>query len=481
MRNSTIISLGTCARLSMLDNVEELRALIKSKAVDAELRVSFDDRESIGAFKSHISLEESALLSIRQNVESQLFSYLRSLISEFIATLEATVLCDEIMFLRGFRPEVREQFWSKMDDPFSIPMETFWGWDLFHSDREKTFDLANLIFEEFDAKPVGINDYSLLEVELMLYSQQFLGAPLSDFFASFKADGIDVSYMKELIGINEYLDDVDETRKNRREYFREGYKQFELNVDKFLGQDWLAFKSHIFSVPMPDAGLMKQDFYYLRDTYDLQKLAYRIAHYSELRAATELSSTLISSLADSGYYSNFIGQDQCRSFELRKICSTHYSLQIERHLNNYGLTDISLKIPPVARMCLRDANSVFGAIQNASQLRKTGWATSLRRHLTELCNQRDAIKTLKSMRRLHNLIDTKIERLGKLSIGGIGFSSTGAVSLSISGISQRLLEWRNPALLINTNWINDLQNQDSILDIARITGQSRTTIRAVLK
>lgn len=484
---AALLSLGLCARLSLLNlSDEELARQIRDMQGGLQIEDLYSGRnprrEAAKAVGSD-SLDSIVREQILAPIEDQILTLVSVLTKELVALLEAIVLGERLLFLRGHSQEVRDglqlfKSWAK---------EEFDGWRHYIADWSQAAELANFLLDDAKAEPAYLSDPRVAEVELLINSMD--GDVLVEILSQFGSNGIDLEMFNALIVENEWLGDIprlenesnDEYWKRRSDVEREAASEFMGKADEFLGDDWRAYRTSIDNEAGLPSGLLRGSFREVLGSHGLRKYSFDLALYSELQAMLELGGISVSNLASGQYFSRFVAQEQCKHFELQRIFSRRVSLLLEAHLEEVGLTCLSLRLPPIARICLHNADSVLDAVRNAVKLRSDPLAVELRSYLSQVAQEDRPFALLKHLKRFYSAIESKLDRLGPLIDSGVGFSSTGSISLSLSGLSQRLLEWRNPAILVNTRWIDSLGAVDSVTDLSRVLARPRPIVDQAIR
>lgn len=445
MQNKALVSVGLFGRLSCLvaDRATVLRSVERVGHYAA--RYLGDVGASIAPMHADASADSAPAGAFA--------TALPTLLRELNALVEAIVLSDELLVFCGYSPEVvdRTARAGYHNNP-GVHAGGFYQTIVWSPEANQLQERA---FASIPTKLVTLDDERMYEAEVVLdYPQRAMAAwPMA---ASISDGGIDY---KTLLSI--YPEETTEADEQRS---MEEILKF---VDSRLGEEWMLYKTEVRPLPSWPIGLLKLPWNNVIAAAQVTSL--QLGFFAEMRVAMQEGTLSCSPVHTGNFHQRILAQSNVVSARLRELVSQRYTEHLAQKLEAFGIISLELRLPPLLRMCLVGAGTIDDVLVNANKLRKERRFKNLRAYLGDLSTESNPLKLLRKLERLQRWIEMDIRGLGANLVNGtLTLGGAATISLSLVTLTQQLLAWRNPVVMVHSRLVSMLSGEDSVRDLARV-------------
>ena len=393
--------------------------------------------------------------------ESEFYRIAIHLIQELSALVETIVLSDQLFLLSGFTDSQ-----SVLPDVGHVEPG---GWLHTLVWPEEANEMIEFVMNEANCGAIGGHDSRIIEVSFILkvFSNWFYYTYLDDCFSD---DGIDWDrfwdyYLGGASG-HLYRPLIPEEDYDRLAYTAKmsSFNKLIAFMETYLGSDWSAYREIVGkNYQISSAVKGTRDLYCSR----ISDLDLQLTMYFEHITALEKGTLSLSSLSNGLYFDSFSSQMECHHVNIRNISIKSYNDKLLSKLEEYGVCRVDLRLAPLFRLCLNGSNSVFDVIRRAVELRNEKWVIAFRHYLSKLTSENRPVQIVRNLQKLDTYIESELAGKGVLANSSLGLSLKG-LSLKIPNIRERVLRWRNPAIMMHTQIQSALAGTDALDDLARV-------------
>jgi hypothetical protein len=390
---------------------------------------------------------------------------LPTLLEDLNSIVEAIVLADEFLVFCGYPPEfvdevVVQGYQGAGARPGAFVYTQVWP--------EEANKLMDGVLSEVPNTYVGLPDKKLFIADLALdYPHRALTAvPMVEALSS---DGIDFAHLTSVDpGDLWYGTQLEIEAVNKMISFMDGY----------LGDEWRVYNEHVRPLPSWPPELLRP----LSAFSATHALQFKLGLYAEFRAALAHGTISVSSIHMGRFYSLLASRTNIVNGSLRDLVVNSYNKLLRKQLEEHGIACLDLQLPPLLRICLVGSTNISDVLRRAVLLRKESRFIHLRNYLSELANQDNPMKLLRSLKKLQDWIDLDLRGISDLSNGSIALSGTSSGPMSLISREKQVLAWRNPAVLIQSRLKALLKGRNNMTDLARVLQvEPRIAAQAIAK
>lgn len=380
---------------------------------------------------------------------------LPTLLTELNSLVEAIVLSDDISLFCGHSAKQLNRVVGEHYVP-PYPGGHMTGFHQTQVWGSEANDLMEASFPKSTPAEIRLDDPHLMDVEIALdYPHLAMTAwPIAE---SISGHGLDYDRFRFLTADEDFVVPMGDQAED------ESLQKILAFVDDSLGDEWRLYNTVVNPLSPWPSGLLRPPSRFS----PLREVQMKVGLFAELRAAQQHGTITTSGFCGGQYFPLFAAQPNVVTGQLREIAARQYSRRLHKQLEELGAACLDLRLPPILRICLHEADTILDVVKRANALRNEKPFINLRRHLNDVACAGEPEKLLRYLRRLHEWIERSLKGFGDLPDASIGMGTVSA-SLSLLSAGKHVLAWRNPVVLVHRHLKSMLAESDTIGDLARV-------------